>query len=66
MTMKKEYISPEVEVIDIAIKCTILIGSEIGDGDANVGEGEQDEFDSRYNYPDNSRPGSGNVWDQGW
>lgn len=64
--MKRKYIRPEVEVIDIATKCTILTGSEIGDGDSIVDDEEKDEFDSRYNHPGNSRPGSGNIWDQGW
>lgn len=60
--MKKEYITPEVEVIELA-SCTVLLAS------SDLTEIEPDRpLDSRDDYNDNtpSRPGSGNVWDQGW
>ena len=62
--MKKEYISPEVEVIEIGLKDGILNKTSITIG----GDMEDDDVASRDNYDDNtpSRPGSGNVWDQGW
>lgn len=61
--MKKEYITPEVEVIELA-SCTVLASS---DTDVPVG-GDTGGSDSRDDYYDNtpSRPGSGNIWDQGW
>ena len=63
MTMKKEYITPEVEVIELA-SCTVLASS------ATEVPGKEDDLplDSRDDYYDNtpSRPGSGNIWDQGW
>ena len=59
--MKKEYITPELEIIEIGLDGTLMSGS--------VPEKEPDQpLDSRDDYDDNtpSRPGSGNVWDQGW
>lgn len=63
MTMKKEYISPELEIIEIGLDDGILMSPSIG-----VDEKEEDDGFARDNYNDNtpSRPGSGNVWNQGW
>lgn len=61
--MKKEYISPDVEVIEIGLDGTLICTSIPIGGDI-----EDDDVASRDNYDDNtpSRPGSGNVWDQSW
>ena len=59
--MKKEYISPEVEIIEVGLHGTLMSPS--------VSETDPDKpLDSRDDYDDStpSRPGSGNVWDQGW
>lgn len=64
MTMKKEYITPEVEIIEFGLDDGILMSPSIETG------GEENDGFARddNNYDDNtpSRPGSGNVWDQGW
>ena len=59
--MKKEYISPEVEVIEMSY-CSNILSSSLPEG------GDDEELGSRDDYNDNtpSRPGSGNVWDQSW
>lgn len=61
--MKKEYISPEVEIIEVGLHGTLMSPS------TDIPEGEDDEeLGSRDDYNDNTptRPGSGNVWNQGW
>lgn len=62
MTMKKEYITPELEIIEIGLDDGILMSPSVELG------GEEDDGFARDDYNDNtpSRPGSGNVWDQGW
>ena len=62
MTMKKEYISPEVEIIEVGLHGTLM------DASVGVSDKEEDDGFARDNYDDNtpSRPGSGNVWDQSW
>lgn len=64
--MKKEYISPEVKILEFGLDDGILTSTS---GDTSVGRGPDDGIlDSRDNYDDNTptRPGSGNIWDQGW
>ena len=59
--MKKKYITPELEIIEIGLDGTLMSASvELG--------GEEDDGFARDDYNDNtpSRPGSGNIWDQGW
>lgn len=60
--MKKEYISPEVEIIEVGLHGTLM------DASVSVSDKEEDDGFARDNYDDNtpSRPGSGNVWDQSW
>ena len=62
MTMKKEYISPEVEVIEMSY-CSIISSSipEVGD---NEELGSRENYREDYHRP--NRPGSTNIWDQGW
>ena len=60
--MKKEYITPEVEVVDV-LGCSIIANS-LGEGDSNKEWDSRDDYDYNDNTP--TRPGSGNVWDQGW
>ena len=63
MTMKKKYITPELEIIEIGLDGTLICTStSVGMG------GEENDGFARDNYDDNtpSRPGSGNVWDQDW
>lgn len=61
--MKKKYITPELEIIEIGLDGTLMSTSIPLGGDI-----EDDDVASRDNYYDNtpSRPGSGNIWDQGW
>jgi hypothetical protein len=58
--MKKNYVTPEIEIIEVA-SCTMLAAST----DVPVG-GETEGSDAREDNNDNSRPGSGNIWDQAW
>lgn len=63
-TMKKEYIKPEMDVIEVGIN-TILCMSEdvVNPNPPEPGTGGENPFGGREDY---TRPGSGNVWDQGW
>lgn len=63
MFMKKKYVSPQVDVIKLDLDSTLLAESDV-----NQGEGNDGDFGSREDYYDNtpSRPGSTNIWDQGW
>lgn len=64
--MKKEYIRPEQEVLIIDTKASILlITSNENEGGISGEEGEagDDELPGRNDF---SRPGSGNVWNEGW
>lgn len=63
MFMKKKYVSPQVDVIKLELDSMLLAESN-----TNPDEGYEGDFGSRDDYNDNtpSRPGSGNVWDQGW
>lgn len=64
MTMKKEYVKPEMNVIEFGMN-TILCTS--APTDLPTGPDDEESL-SRDDYYDNtpSRPGSGNIWDQGW
>lgn len=63
MFMKKKYVSPQVDVIKLDLDSTLLAESDI-----NQGEGNEGDFGSREYYDNHtpSRPGSTNIWDQGW
>lgn len=61
MTMKKKYISPEVEVIEMGLDDGILNSVSNMPGS----DEETDDF-SREDYHRPNRPSSGNIWDQGW
>lgn len=59
--MKKEYIKPECYIVKVGLE-SMLAASDINEGEENL------PLDSREDYYDNtpSRPGSTNIWDQGW
>lgn len=63
MFMKKKYVSPQVDVIKLDLDSTLLAESN-----TNPEPGGEGDFGSREDYYDNtpSRPGSTNIWDQGW
>lgn len=63
MTMKKEYITPVINVVEINVEGMLLSGSTTVDPNEPVIPRGSNEY---RDYEDSSRPGSGNVWDQGW
>lgn len=61
--MKKEYIKPECYIVKVGLESMLAASdSDITEGGENL------PLDSREDYYDNtpSRPGSTNIWDQGW
>lgn len=63
--MKKEYISPEVEIIEVGLHGAILSMSEVTTDPTPGGEGDFAREDNEYDYGNKKRPGS-NPWDQNW
>ena len=61
--MKKNYITPEVEVIKVAAVSMLATSGEDVTDQNPPGSDVEDPFGGR---DVNSRPGSGNVWDQSW
>lgn len=61
MFMKKKYVSPQVDVIKLDLDSTLLAESQTVEE-----EGGDGDFGSREDYHRPSRPGSTNIWDQGW
>lgn len=55
--MKKKYITPEIEVIAMALEGMLGLSVE---GKPNTGTGD-DEWADRYDTAENSRPW-GNLW----
>lgn len=64
--MKKEYIKPECYIVKVGLESMLASSDNEVGGGGELGDGEG--FDSRDDYYDKtpSRPGSGNIWDQGW
>lgn len=62
--MKKEYIKPECYIVKVGLESMLASSDkEVGGG----GElGGDEGWDSREDYHRPSRPGSTNIWDQGW
>lgn len=64
--MKKKYITPELEVIEIGLDGIMLCMSNDGE-DVVTPEPPGPDVEDPFGGRDvNSRPGSGNVWNQGW
>ena len=63
--MKKEYIKPECYIVKVGLESMLASSdTEVGGDGGELGDGE--EWDSREDYHRPSRPGSTNIWDQGW
>ena len=66
MTMKKEYLSPEVEIIEVGLHDAILLVTSSNETTTNPNQPGPDEEAPFGGRDVNSRPGSGNVWNEGW
>lgn len=64
--MKKKYITPELEIIEIGLDGVILSMSNDGEDSIDPNPPGSDVEDPFGGRDVNSRPGSGNIWDQGW
>lgn len=64
--MKKKYITPELEVIEIGLDGIMLCMSNDGEDVVTPDPPGPDVEDPFGGRDVNSRPGSGNVWDQNW
>lgn len=63
--MKKEYIKPECYIVKVGLESMLASSPDDElEGGGELGDGEG--WDSREDYHRPSRPGSGNIWDQGW
>ena len=60
--MKKEYLSPEMQVVKFAMSANIIAASYIGGGE-DSGESATKEYNDVSN--DNTTNGS-NIWDKEW
>lgn len=60
--MKKEYLSPEMQVVKFAMSANIIAASYIGGGEGS-GESATKEYNDVSN--DNTTNGS-NIWDKEW
>lgn len=60
--MKKEYLSPEMQVVKFAMSANIIAASYIGGGEGS-GESATKEYNDVSN--DNTTTG-GSIWDKEW
>ena len=58
--MKKTYITPEVEAIEVQIEAIIALSTQ---GD-QITDGNKDDFEPLGREDNN--PSSPNLWEQGW
>ncbi|MBO5675502.1 MAG: hypothetical protein J6S07_04150 [Bacteroidaceae bacterium] len=57
--MKKMYITPEVEAIEVQIEAIIALSTQ----DTEIGSDNKDDFENLGREDNPSRP---NIWEQGW
>ena len=60
--IKKEYMKPEMQTVELKHKCQILAGSVTSVTTTGLGDGLSDDLI----LPDGEEPKSGSVWEEAW